>query len=250
MRAVGVEGRPAQLEPGGGAGKRDLVLPAFVPDHQRSAFVRGRQGHDQRGHHRIQPLPVTVRQEEASLLVEQQLVEMGGELAVLEPKALLHLQEDRLDQRLPLRVGQIEMCGVHLPNAAHVRVHKGLRALAVGRLPASPDEGAGLGLRQRQSYRAEALDLQPRHRRRQIAGREDIARPVDFGEGLEQVVVHGSASNGGDAASYREVTARGGWFGVHASATRVRGVKRKRSQQARRTGAGGIEGSAQHCITM
>ena len=133
---------------------------------------------------------------------------MGGELAVLEPKALLHLSEDRRDQRLPLRVGQLELRRVHLPDPAHVRVHKGLRALAVGRLPASPDDGAGLGLRQRQSHRAEALDLQPRHRQRQIAGREDIARPVDFGKGLEQVVVHGPALNGVDSASYREVTAR------------------------------------------
>ena len=69
--AVGVEGRVAQLEPGGRTGKRDLVLPALVPDHQLSTFMPGRQGHDQRGHHRIQSLPVAVRQEEAPLLVEQ-----------------------------------------------------------------------------------------------------------------------------------------------------------------------------------
>ena len=101
------------------------------------------------------------------------------------------------------------MCGVHLPDPAHVGVHERVRPLAIGRLPASPDEGAGLGLRQRQSDRAEAFDLQPRHRRGPVAGREDIARPVDFGEDLEQVVIHRSASNGVDAASYREVTAQG-----------------------------------------
>ena len=206
--AVGVEGRPAQLEPGGRTGECDLVLPAFVPDHELSAFVRGRQGHDQRGHHRVQPLPVTVRQEEAPILVEQQLVQVGGELALLESQALPHLIEDRLDQPVPLRVGQLELRRVHLPHTAHVRVHERARTLAVGRLPASADQGAGLGFRQRQSHRPKAGDLRSRHRRRPIAGREYVARPVDSGKGLEQVFVHGSASNGADTASYRGISAR------------------------------------------
>ena len=140
---------------------------------------------------------------------------MGGELALLEPQVLLHLLEDRLDQRFPLRVGQLEMRRIHLPDTARVRVHERLRTLAVGRLPASPDQGAGLALRQRQSHRAKAFDLQSRHRRRPIAGREYVARPVDSGKGLKQVFVHGSASNGTDAASCGEITASGGWLGVH-----------------------------------
>ena len=201
MRAVGVEGRVARLEAGGRAGERDLVLAALVPDHQLSAFMRGRQGHDQRGHHRIEPLPVAVRQEEASLLVEQQLVQVGGEPALIEPQALLHLVDDRLDQGIPLRVGQLELRRVHLPDPAHVRVDQRLRPLAVGRLPALPYQGAGLALRQRQPDRTQALDLQTRHRQFPIAGREYVARPVDSGKGLEKVFVHGSAPSGIGTAS-------------------------------------------------
>ena len=72
---------------------------------------------------------------------------------------------------------------IHLPDTAHVGVHERLRTLAVGRLPASPDQGAGLGFRQRQSHRTNAFDLQSRHRRHPIAGREYVAPAGRFRQG-------------------------------------------------------------------
>src|SRR5262249_48948731 len=67
----------------------DRLLLPLVPDHELAPHVGGRQDYDQGRNHPVQLLAVTVGQEEAAPLVQEQAVEMALQFLALESQPLL-----------------------------------------------------------------------------------------------------------------------------------------------------------------
>ena len=61
-------------------------------------------------------------QEEPSFFVNQKLVKMSRQFAVLKSQFMLHVGNDFLDQFLPFRVCQLELIGVKFPGSPHISI--------------------------------------------------------------------------------------------------------------------------------
>ena len=160
MFAVGIEGGVTQAKTVVDFAAADRLFLSFVTDHQFASLVgRGKHDHQAR-HHPIDLFPIAVRQKEAARFVEQQVIQMAGQLLLGQTQVLLHSLH-RLGQELvPLGIGQTELVRHELPGFADFGIDKGFRALAVGRRFTEFLELFRLLRRKRKTDRSERIDLQ------------------------------------------------------------------------------------------
>ena len=159
--AVGVEGGVVDVERvAGRPAEVDRPLLPLVADDQLAPLERRGQHDDERRDHPVELLAVAMGQEEAPLLVEQQVVEVALELLALQPELFLDLADDLLDDPVPVGVLEAEAVRLHPPDAADLRVDEGLLALAVGGLMTVLDQLFRRPRGERQPDRPQALDLQ------------------------------------------------------------------------------------------
>ena len=120
----------------------------------------------------IELFAVTMRQKRASLLVEQQAMEMTLQLLLLQSQLFLNLAGKRfLGESLPLGVIQRELARPQPPDAANARVDERLLPLAVGSWLLVRFQIFRLGAGQRQTNRPRPSTSNP--------GRTPLDMPAD-----------------------------------------------------------------------
>src|SRR5215475_8095227 len=120
-----------------------------------------------------------MRQEEATRLIEQQVMEMRFQLAVLQAQLLPDLANGLFEELLPIGIGQREVLRGHVPDAPDLRVNERLLALAVGRLLAMFFQRFRLLNREGQGNRSKAVDFQPRQHCRSTAADTEGTRSIN-----------------------------------------------------------------------
>src|SRR6266545_2229289 len=131
MLAVGVEDGKLDLVATGGPGKIDALLLALVAYDELASSVYRRQDDHERGHHALQLLAVTMEQKERTLLVQQQVVQVGDELPALQAELGVDSRDRGAEKLLPGGIRQRKAPGQHPPHAADACVDDRRLALAV-----------------------------------------------------------------------------------------------------------------------
>ena len=166
MFAIGIEGGIAQFQAGRRALERNLVTLPLVRDDQLPPGMNRREGNHQSCDHAVKLLAVTVRKEEPSLLVDEQLVEMRLQSVLLQAQADACFVGDLSDKLFPLWIRQTKKGWIEFPNAAHGRIDERDRPFAIRRSRTLLDQGARLRFPKREADGTNTIDLQPRHRQR------------------------------------------------------------------------------------
>ena len=159
-----------------------------MANRQFATGVQRRQRDDQRGEHSCRLLGVAMVHEEAALVVDQQLVQLGDHTgAGTQPggRAL----DDAIHHRGPVLARDANTISADLPSPAHGRVDQGFGAAAVGRTLGHRDELRGLRRQQRQRDRAGAIDLDQRQMKRAMACGVEVARCPDVLQDRGQCIV-------------------------------------------------------------
>jgi len=150
--------------------------------------VQRRQRNDQRGEHPCRLLGVAMGHEEAALVVDQQLVQLGDHTgAGTQPSG--RALDDAVQHRGPVLARDADTISTNLPSAAHHRVDQRFATAAVGRTLGHRDKLRGLRRQQRQRDRADAIDLDQRHMQRAMACGVEVARRADGLQDRGQCIV-------------------------------------------------------------
>ena len=204
MYAVGIEGGPGNLGHISAAQVESSFAPVMT-DHQFTARVQRRQRDDQRAEHPGRLLRVTMLEEKAALVVDQQLVQLGlhpGACAETHGRAF----DDAVEHSRPVPAPDANAVDADLPGAAHGGVDQRVRPSAIGRALSRRDELSGLRRQQRQGDRADALNLDQRNMQGALASRKEFARRLHGSQnGRERVVdrVHDRFPHGRQCARCR-----------------------------------------------
>ena len=158
VHAIGIEGSErglgrvfaAQIEP---------HLALAVAHHELAPGVNRWQRDDQRGKHAGGLLGVAVADEEAALVVDQQLVQLGVHAGAGAQPGGSALGQRR-EHLGPVFARDPHLRGADLPGAPHVGVDQRVAATAIGCALGSGDELGGLRRQQRQGDRPDAFDLE------------------------------------------------------------------------------------------
>ena len=130
MFAVGEEGGALESAQAVALAEIDGDFLAAVAHKEPSAFMRGRQGDDERSEHGGEFFGVAVRQEVAALLIDQELVEFGGDLAI-DAEVCGGFVDGALEIALPFRGAQGELGGIDLAAFPDTIIPHRAQALAV-----------------------------------------------------------------------------------------------------------------------
>ena len=152
-----------------------------------TAGVPGRQRDEQRGEHAGCFFGVAVADEEAALVVHQQLVELGHHLR-RNAQAAGHLRHDGLQIARPVLALDVNPLRADLPSAPNLGVDQRLCAAAKRRALGHGNELFGLHGQQRQRHRPDAVDLQPRPMQRHRAGGMKVTGAANRAQQRGQVV--------------------------------------------------------------
>ena len=184
MRAVGVEGGEGQL---GGlhGGQFECGRSARMANDQLAPGAGCRQRQRQGRHHAGSLLGVPVFGEEASRLVDEQLVELDPESFGRQAQTFGDQTLDRREQIRPRPTRDKDILGVDLPTVANRCVQNGFGPLAVGRALRSRNQPLDLRLGHREGQLACTFDDDARHRREEGSADAVVARTL---HGLEKFV--------------------------------------------------------------
>lgn len=134
--------------------------------------------------------------EEAALIVDQQLVELGGD-RLAHAEAGGGAVHDLLERPWPVLAGDPDPVGADLPGAADGGVHQGVGAAPIRGPLGGGDQLCRLHRQQRQGDRPDAVDLDAGCQDVDPAGGAEVAGPADraqdFGEIIgdrRQAIVH------------------------------------------------------------
>ena len=152
-----------------------LVLMAH---DQRAALADRGQGDDQRGEHARLLFRVAVRDEEAALIVDQQLIQAGVD-RIADAKALGDAGDDGFQCLRPLLAGKLKFRRADLPGTADAGVDDCFAAAAIRRLLGDRDQLLGLGGNEWQGDWADALNRQTWGEHLLCAADAERCRPVD-----------------------------------------------------------------------
>ena len=212
MHAVGVEGGEgglrrvvaAQVEPD---------LAALVAHDQLATCERGRQRDHEGREHARRLLGITMADEEAALIIEQQLVELGCDRGI-DAEPLCDAGQDCLQRPDPVPAADAHPIRADLPATPNRRVDHGLLATTVGGGFGNANELPGLDRQQGQRHGAGPLDLQQRGQQLGCAGGEEVAGPPNFAQHRSDV-----GRDHGYEACRRNADERGRWYGKGAALT-------------------------------
>ncbi len=195
--AIRIESREVGAEAAvPGAGEIDRLFFPLVPDDEFASLVRGRKPDHKGCDHAVEFFAIAVWQEEASLFVKEQIVEMRLQFLFLEAQLFLHASDGSLQKPRPFRISQPESVRHDLPNASDVGVDDGLLPLAVGRLLAVLFDLFRLPNGKGQTNRSDLVNFQAGQRRGDAALRTERAGTVDFAERLEKSLGNRCGSHG------------------------------------------------------
>ena len=212
MHAVGVEGGEGRLRRVVAA-QVEPDLAALVAHDQLAAREGGRQRDHEGREHAGRLLGVAMADEEAALIIEQQLVELGCDRRV-NAEPLGDAGQDRLQRPGPVPAADAHPIRADLPAAPNRRVDHGLFAAAVGGRFGHGDELPGLHRQQGQRHGADALDLQQRRQQLSCAGSEEVAGPANLAQHRGEV-----GSDHGHEACRRNADERGRRYGKYPAPT-------------------------------
>src|SRR5262249_17782001 len=133
--------------------------------------------------------------EKAALVVDEELVEGSSDRAG-DAEPFDGPLDDASERLRPMLAADCDAAALDLPCAPNIRVDDGLGPAPMGSTRCRLDQLLRLGSKQRQSDRANALDLYSRCKQLGAAHRIEIARPVDAGEDLGKLFsdAHGAPS--------------------------------------------------------
>ena len=232
--AVGIEGREADLRRLLGA-RVEHHLPAEMPYDQFAATVGRGQHEDQRCEHARDLFRVPVADEEAALIVDEELVELGRD-------RLGHTEAggragDEFGQSLvPVTPADPYLSGIDLPGFPNLAIDHRLLAPSIGGCLSDCDQPLGLDGQQRKSDPAHAVDLDRRHEDLSKAADTKIARPLDRTKAIRQGSTdrrHGGSRQAGDRNDVL-IFAPTGWVFKKLCEARARARNRGHASPGRR----------------
>lgn len=147
VHAVRIEGRKGDLRRLVGC-QIEVSLAILVAHHELAALRLRRQRQHQRGEHADSFLGVAMADEEAALVIDQQLVELGGDGAG-HAEPLGRACNDACERLWPVLAADGDPHAFDLPRPAHLRVDHGLGAPAKGGARCRLDQLLGLCRKQR-----------------------------------------------------------------------------------------------------
>ena len=134
--------------------------------------------------------------EEAALVVDQQLVQLGGHTGAGTQPGRCAL-DNAVHHRGPVLARDADTISADLPSSAHRRVDQRIAAAAVRRTLGRRNQLRGMRRQQRQRDRADAIDLDQWHVQRALARGVEVAGCADSLQDRGQRIVdrtHGGPS--------------------------------------------------------